>query len=160
MARSMSQTLIRTSQSSFLATKPPPPQHFTRLVAFRNQSSQSENSHVVDPNHIDPETEKRNAPAVRRIEDAIHRIIVKRLAPDWLPFYPGASYWVPPKRESYGIAEIFRKMSNSLNEEEVMSLTMTRGWPSATFFVDGAPSNPPEIETSSKSISKSEDEEG
>lgn len=78
---------------------------------------------------------------VQRIEDAIHGIIVKRSAPDWLPFRPGYSYWVPPRRDSYGIAELVHTFSNNLTDDEVMSLTTSRGWPSSTVFSTGIGSN-------------------
>lgn len=34
----------------------------------------------------------------RRLDDAIHSAVVRNAAPDWLPFLPGSSYWVPPNR--------------------------------------------------------------
>ncbi|XP_060172177.1 uncharacterized protein LOC132603233 isoform X2 [Lycium barbarum] len=33
---------------------------------------------------------------MRKLEKVIHSVIVRRSAPDWLPFMPGYSYWVPP----------------------------------------------------------------
>ncbi|XP_059290320.1 uncharacterized protein LOC132043884 [Lycium ferocissimum] len=33
---------------------------------------------------------------MRKLEEVIHSVIVRRSAPDWLPFMPGYSYWVPP----------------------------------------------------------------
>jgi len=30
---------------------------------------------------------------LRKLEDALHSIIVRQSAPDWLPFVPGSSYW-------------------------------------------------------------------
>ncbi|KAA8541533.1 hypothetical protein F0562_022685 [Nyssa sinensis] len=83
-----------------------------------------------------------------------------RSAPDWLPFLPGSSYWVAPRRRSYGIAELMQKLANTLTEEEVMSLTTVRGWPSSAFFLDGASPHPAEIETTSKLMSQTDDEEG
>ncbi|KAL2539096.1 hypothetical protein Adt_00074 [Abeliophyllum distichum] len=74
--------------------------------------------------------------AVKKIEDAIHTIIIKRSRPDWLPFVPGASYWVPPRRHSYGVAEIVREFSNALTEEEFNSLTTFQGWPSSAFYLN------------------------
>ncbi|KAM7510173.1 hypothetical protein LguiB_009048 [Lonicera macranthoides] len=53
-----------------------------------------------------------------RIEDAIHRIVVIRFAPNWLPFRPGSSYWVPPRirssssSSSYGITDLMHRLSN------------------------------------------------
>ncbi|KAL2462529.1 uncharacterized protein Fot_53766 [Forsythia ovata] len=74
------------------------------------------------------------ARAVEKIEDAIHTIIIRRSRPDWLQFVPGASYWVPPRRHSYGVAEIVHELSNALTEEEFNSLTTFQGWPSSAFY--------------------------
>lgn len=98
--------------------------------------------------------------AVQSIEDAIHRIIERRSAPDWLPFVPGSSYWVPPRKPSYGIADLVEKLANSLTDEEVMSLATTRGWPSSSFFVNDTSPDPAEVESTSTCTSQSVDEEG
>ncbi|KAF2309214.1 hypothetical protein GH714_001198 [Hevea brasiliensis] len=108
-----------------------------------------------------------------KLEDAIHRIIVRRAAPDWLPFLPGSSYWVPPPRStagSLGIAQLVEKLANPLTDEESLSMTTVRGWPSSDYFIKGAPRRSMEVkmtsnkeaekEASSNNVSKSEDEEG
>nr|GLL35048.1 hypothetical protein DM860_009174 [Ipomoea trifida] len=143
MARSISQTLnlIRsncatTTGASFL---PPGAKSSSSAVvdSIRLTSSRSVSSHPDSSvKNASGDASEAEAVAVQRIEDAIHRIIVRRSAPDWLPFVPGASYWVPPRRGSYGIADLVHKLSNSLSEEEVMALTTDRGWPSSSFFVD------------------------
>ncbi|KAF7123286.1 hypothetical protein RHSIM_Rhsim12G0215000 [Rhododendron simsii] len=153
MARSMYRSVIRTC-SPLVSSKPSSTtsstSHHHRLVAFRSQSSQSESAETLL--------------AVERIEDAIHRIIERRSAPDWLPLLPGSSYWVPPrKRSSYGIADLLEKLANSLTDEELMSLATTRGWPSSAFFLnnnDDASPDPAELESASTSTSQSVEEEG
>ncbi|KNA21743.1 hypothetical protein SOVF_040400 [Spinacia oleracea] len=75
---------------------------------------------------------------LKKLEDAIHGIFVRRLAPDWLPLRPGSSYWVPPKRSSDNIIEIVERLTNPLTEEECLSLSSTRGWPSSSFFFEGS----------------------
>lgn len=60
----------------------------------------------------------------RRLRDAIRAIIVRESAPDWLPFIPGSSYWVPPR-------------SNPITDEEMMTSITARGWSSAAYFVEG-----------------------
>ena len=53
------------------------------------------------------------SPLLTKLEDAIHRIIVRRSAPDWLPFLPGSSYWVPPPRSrDYGLNQLVEKLAN------------------------------------------------
>lgn len=127
MARSLCQTVIKLRPF----TKPCPSS--SRLVSLRTQSSQ--------PNHFDQSdasSETSSDPLLRKLEDAIHRIIVRRSAPDWLPFLPGSSYWVPPPTsQSYGLAQIVEKLANPLTAEESLSTTTVRGWPSSEYFIKG-----------------------
>ncbi|XP_052175686.1 uncharacterized protein LOC127790295 isoform X3 [Diospyros lotus] len=143
--RSLHQTLIRTSSSSSFSS-PSQPNRFVFATAnygcayaIRTHSNQSGSSspRLADPDVAESssDAEQREALAVQRIEDAIHRIIVRRSAPDWLPFVPGSSYWVPPRRRSYGIADLVEKLADTLSDEEVMSLATARGWPSSAFFL-------------------------
>ncbi|GJN01823.1 hypothetical protein PR202_ga19124 [Eleusine coracana subsp. coracana] len=81
---------------------------------------------------------------MRRLEDAIHGVLVRRAAPDWLPFVPGGSYWVPPMSRPLGVADLLdgavytsRGGASVLTEEEAMCFTTLRGWPSAKYFVEG-----------------------
>ncbi|KAL3528494.1 hypothetical protein ACH5RR_007816 [Cinchona calisaya] len=160
MACSLQQTLIRTTKaaasaaafsfnsSSVISSK------FSFIAGFRNHYST--HSQISDVSEAE-------ALAVRRIEDAIHRIIVKQSAPDWLPFVPGASYWVPPKRRNYGIEQIVHKLANTPSDEEVMSLTTSRGWPSSAFY---SPQQQDEVSDQTEAIETSnrpslpQDEEG
>lgn len=105
--------------------------------------------------------------AMKNLEDAIHRIIVKRSEPDWLPFVPGGSYWVPAKSKAHGVAQVIGKLLNgptssktSMSKEQAFSLTYDRGWPSETYFFKGASHSPLEGETPTKHTSQSEEEEG
>uniref|UniRef100_J3M168 Uncharacterized protein n=1 Tax=Oryza brachyantha TaxID=4533 RepID=J3M168_ORYBR len=81
---------------------------------------------------------------MRRLQDAIHRVLVRRAAPEWLPLVPGGSHWVPEMRR--GVASLVGTAVHSamgawnaepMTEEEMMCLTTIRGWPSAAYFVDG-----------------------
>lgn len=81
---------------------------------------------------------------MRRLEDAIHGVLVRRAAPDWLPFVPGGSYWVPPMSRPLGVTDLLggavytsKGGASVLTEEEAMCFTTVRGWPSAKYFVEG-----------------------
>lgn len=88
---------------------------------------------------------------IKKLEDAIHSIIVRRAAPDWLPFLPGSSYWVPPRGTSVrdhpagSMIDVIGKLSSyratknrhEFSEDEQMSLTSAKGWPSSSFFIEG-----------------------
>lgn len=144
MAGSISQTLIGTTSTSsrllkFINLVPVPRfcyystnTHFS-LVSLIPDVADSSSSPSSSSSSISPESE---ALAVRIIEDAVHRIIVNRSAPEWLPLVPGASYWVPPKRRNYGVAQLLRRLSNSpLDPDQLMSLTTSRGWPSSAYYL-------------------------
>ncbi|XP_066343774.1 uncharacterized protein [Miscanthus floridulus] len=80
----------------------------------------------------------------RRLEDAIHGVLVRRAAPEWLPFVPGASYWVPPLPRPLGVANLLgaalytARGDAAMTEEEALSFTTVRGWPSSAYFVGGS----------------------
>lgn len=127
MARSLSLSLTRNWPTKTLRPTA------SRLVALRAQSTHN-------PNHADnpSDVEASSDPLLRKLEDAIHRIIVRRSAPDWLPFLPGSSYWVPPPRsQSYGIAQLVEKLANPLTPDQSLSTTTVRGWPSSDYFIKG-----------------------
>ncbi|CAN1139648.1 hypothetical protein LINPERHAP1_LOCUS15002 [Linum perenne] len=112
-----------------------------RCLALRSHSNLP-NTNAADPAAATDESS--TDPLLRKIEDAIHRILVRRAAPDWLPFVPGSSYWVPPPRSnagSYGIAQLVDKLANPLTDEESLSGTTVRGWPSSDYFIKGNDSN-------------------
>ncbi|WVZ94443.1 hypothetical protein U9M48_040332 [Paspalum notatum var. saurae] len=100
---------------------------------------------------------------IRRLEEAIHGVMVRRATPDWLPFVPGGSFWVPPMRRPHGVAELVGRFAaaggaegvaravagavevvelddSPMTEEEALSLSSARGWPSASYFVQVSPS--------------------
>ncbi|XP_062192216.1 uncharacterized protein LOC133895733 isoform X2 [Phragmites australis] len=96
---------------------------------------------------------------IRRLEEAIHGVMVRRATPDWLPFVPGGSFWVPPLRRPHGVADLFGRIAAAggtegvfgavggaveivevdapMTEEEALSFSTARGWPSASYFVEG-----------------------
>ncbi|KAM5579868.1 hypothetical protein ABKV19_009559 [Rosa sericea] len=128
MARSLSQTLTLTRHLS--------PKTSSSFITLRAQSNLPFHCDQSDPAAAADSVD----PLLRKLEDAIHRIIVRKSAPDWLPFVPGASYWVPPPRSrSHGLAQLVEKLANPLTEEESMSMTTVRGWPSSNYFIQGSP---------------------
>eukprot|EP00252_Welwitschia_mirabilis_P019962 TRINITY_DN4776_c0_g2_i2.p1 TRINITY_DN4776_c0_g2~~TRINITY_DN4776_c0_g2_i2.p1 ORF type:complete len:171 (-),score=35.36 TRINITY_DN4776_c0_g2_i2:290-802(-) len=73
----------------------------------------------------------------KKLEKLIHDTIVRRAAPDWLPFLPGSSYWVPPPTPKLG-KSIQIALANSLSDADLLSLsTARRGWPSSSYFLQG-----------------------
>ncbi|KAI3754721.1 hypothetical protein L1987_54510 [Smallanthus sonchifolius] len=133
MARLLSQTLIRTSpaSNSFQTFK-------LSASQYKRFSSQSGKAQLIE---VDLESDSEvEVLGLRKLEDAIHSIIVRQSAPDWLPFVPGSSYWVPPRRhrhDSQGILSLLRKFTKPLTDEESMALSSSRGWPSSAYFIEG-----------------------
>ncbi|XP_057967639.1 uncharacterized protein LOC131157470 [Malania oleifera] len=148
MARSLSvsRTLTRLSHCSILTSNSPPPPS-SLLFNLRRCSDHANADSFV---------------ALRQLEDAVHRVVARRSAPDWLPFVPGASYWVPPPPtpSSQALADLISKLDNTLTKERAKSLTTVRGWPSSSYFDEGASPHPVELELASNNKSHSEDEEG
>ncbi|KAH7515315.1 uncharacterized protein LOC107428128 [Ziziphus jujuba] len=162
MARSLSQTLTLTRHISPKLSSPSSSSSSSRFLALRTQSNlPSSNNDLTDLTDSSSSSSSSD-PLLRKLEDAIHRIIVRRSAPDWLPFLPGYSYWVPPPRSrNYGLNQLVEKLANPLSEEESMSTTTVRGWPSSSYFIQGA--SPHQMEAAdekSKNLSQSEDDEG
>ncbi|KAK9097505.1 hypothetical protein Sjap_023002 [Stephania japonica] len=136
MAKSVfSQTLIRISSSS--SPRPPllPFPYASRFVNLRSRSSGSEKAQLIEVD-LDQDGEVE-VMGMRRIEDAIHSLMLRRAAPDWLPFVPGSSYWVPPRKRPYGLAELIGRLASPMSEDESLSLTNVRGWPSSAYFIEG-----------------------
>eukprot|EP00252_Welwitschia_mirabilis_P024534 TRINITY_DN7316_c0_g1_i1.p1 TRINITY_DN7316_c0_g1~~TRINITY_DN7316_c0_g1_i1.p1 ORF type:complete len:154 (+),score=21.16 TRINITY_DN7316_c0_g1_i1:170-631(+) len=95
---------------------------------------------------------------VKRLEEAIHAIAIRRSAPDWLPFLPGSSYWIPP-RKSNGrrhLVDLLGNLRSTMTKEECLSLNSERGWPSSEYFLQGKTSFPVDVVAGPK---KPEDEE-
>ncbi|XP_077214786.1 uncharacterized protein LOC143849601 [Tasmannia lanceolata] len=154
MARILSQTLIREAS---LSSKSHHLSSCSRLVNHRNRSNRSEKAQMIE---IDLEGDNSDVEilGLRRLEDTINGIMAQRSAPEWLPFLPGSSYWVPPRKSPLGLVELVRKLANPFTEEETLALSSVRAWPSSSYFVEGA--SPQYGETNSKTTTtESEDEE-
>ncbi|KAK1418360.1 hypothetical protein QVD17_27503 [Tagetes erecta] len=151
MARLFSQTLIRTTASSSNPLQP-------FKLALSQFSSRSSKSQLIE---VDLESESDvEVLGLRKLEDAIHSIIVRQSAPDWLPFVPGSSYWVPPRRhrrDSQGIVSLLRKFSKPLTDEESMAVSSSRGWPSSAYFIEGTSTmHPVPIEIEAEGVHSNE----
>lgn len=132
----LSQTLTRKS-SPFMRLS-------CRLTSTRYRSRISGSPRLVEIEIGEVEVEDAEADFIgniRKIDDVIHGIVVRGSAPCWLPFRPGSSYWVPPKRkgQTRGLERLIGRLSNPMNKEEMMSLTTIRGWPSSSFFIGDGP---------------------
>ncbi|KAL3830131.1 hypothetical protein ACJIZ3_018933 [Penstemon smallii] len=188
MSRILSQSFLPRSAS----LHPP-----SALISHhkRHRSNKSHRAQLIELDLDSPtssslsQSDEVIAVGMKRLEDAIHGMIVRRAAPDWLPFLPGYSYWVPPQRSSgfrnhpsaagtmiemIGKLAVSRKSTKTrdlLSEDEHMAYTSSKGWPSSAFFIQGtSPRHPIPVvemevkiqddEDSSDDTSNSENEEG
>lgn len=151
----MARLLART-----LALSPPPaPQPFLRPV--RGLSAKVELIEIdlaEDEDTASSSSSSSSGPAeeprMRRLNDFLHGVMMRRARPEWLPFVPGGSYWVPPMRRQRGVSELVGIVTSgrrggavgraenavdwaALTMEEVMCFTTPRGWPSEAYFVEG-----------------------
>ncbi|XP_061361971.1 uncharacterized protein LOC133305746 [Gastrolobium bilobum] len=145
-------------------------------VPNRHRSSQPTKPKLV---HVDLDGEYEVT--LKLFDDLIQRILVKKATPDWLPFVPGSSFWVPPRASPSNVVDLVHKLtvSDQLSDEESLSVATLRGWPSSNFFIKGNESaqggdsgleiNIPEgmegtvkvkVLTFSDNLAHSEDEEG
>ncbi|XP_057806455.1 uncharacterized protein LOC131021325 [Salvia miltiorrhiza] len=131
------------------------------LTAHRHRSTKSHRAQLVEIDAEQPDSPEATAEVIafgiRKLEDAIHSIIVRRAAPDWLPFLPGYSYWVPPRASSSSpfntdqpagtMMEVIGKLASSdmvmyrgpaadvLSDDEQKAFSSSKGWPSSAFYL-------------------------
>lgn len=127
MAKLVSQTLtLRRTQLSL-----------SQFRRFRSTLSGNGRLTEIELSPSSSEGGESEALMLKKLDDIVHRFIVQKATPDWLPFLPGYSFWVPPRRGSMKFADFVGKIADHLSDEESLSLFSDRGWPSSRFFVDG-----------------------
>ncbi|XP_050269594.1 uncharacterized protein LOC126713775 [Quercus robur] len=139
MARILTQTLLQqlfirnSKQSPALILKSSINTHTHSRLFFSSSSSSIEIDHLGGAaSSSDGEFE---ALALKRLDDLIHGIIVQKSTPDWLPFVPGSSFWVPPRPN---FLDLVTNLSHHHHHPPPHSLSFStsRGWPcSSTFFL-------------------------
>ncbi|KAL2490046.1 Histidine kinase 5 [Forsythia ovata] len=94
---------------------------------------------------------------IKKLEKAIHRIVVRRSTPDCLLFLPSHSHGVPPSNingimcHSQSLIEVVGNLTtvaetnrgtllDFLTKDETISFSFVRGWPSSTYFIEASES--------------------
>ncbi|XP_076911998.1 uncharacterized protein LOC143570150 [Bidens hawaiensis] len=117
-------------------------------------------THSPKSQSIELDLESETDLGLRKLEDAFHSIIVRQSTPDWLPFVPGSSYWVPPlhrRPDCHGIVGLLRKFHNNNNNKSV-SVGSASGWPSFAYFIGGTSAlHPVPIEMEAEEVHSNEE---
>ncbi|KAJ7955836.1 Serine/arginine repetitive matrix protein 2, putative isoform 1 [Quillaja saponaria] len=135
MARLLSQTLLRHHTTFSLSSS-----FKTNLVSssshlqWRSLASKPQLIEIELDSSSSPVSAKEIESAVKKLDDTIQRVLVSMATPDWLPFVPGSSFWVPPRPMPLQGVNLVEKMSNRLTKEEALSVLSQRGWPSSNFY--------------------------
>ncbi|KAF8658634.1 hypothetical protein HU200_059100 [Digitaria exilis] len=99
------------------------------------------------------------AAVAQRLEEAIDGAMARMAEPDWAPFRPGTSYFVPPRpagagleilaliRQGGGFVEAPAPRRGLSTDEARAVAAASRGYPCSTYFIDGH--FPDEVESSS-----------
>lgn len=169
MARLLARTLT--------LARPPPPRSSLRPLRVRGLSAKVELIEIDLSEESASSSGAAEEPmGMRRLNDAIHGVIVRRAAPEWLPFVPGGSYWVPQMRRPLGVSDLVGTVAYSasgavdtsamaraavdratLTKDEAMCFTTPRGWPSEAYFVEGKLWHP--VKRSRKDATQTDDED-
>ena len=72
---------------------------------------------------------------LKKLDNIVQRILVQKATPDWLPFVPGSSFWVPPRRSPIAVNDFVGRLADRLSDEESLSVATDRGWPCSRFFI-------------------------
>ncbi|KAI4985516.1 hypothetical protein ZWY2020_018146 [Hordeum vulgare] len=84
MARLLAQSLAR-----------PSPATAASLLPLRGLSTKVE---LIEIDLAEEDPSSVEVVGIRRMEEAIHGVMVRRATPEWLPFVPGGSFWCPVRR--------------------------------------------------------------
>ncbi|CAL0320314.1 unnamed protein product [Lupinus luteus] len=143
---------------------------FSTTLFLRHRSSKPQESQLIEVDLCG-----EYDVTLKLFDQLIQRILVKKSTPDWLPFVPGSSFWVPPRTSPSNVVDFVHTFSH----EETLSLVTLQGCPSSKFFMQELESArggdtgmeldiPEEVEDTVKvkvptipgSVAHSEDEEG
>lgn len=127
------------SKAKFLYTTKPFPSN-SMAVALRHRSSRANKAQLMEID-TSSSSDGEHEVTLKMFDDLIQRILVKKATPDWIPFVPGSSFWVPPRPNPSNVVHLVHKLTNdeqqTLSPEESLSLFNLRGWPSPSFFIEG-----------------------
>ncbi|KAG2277775.1 hypothetical protein Bca52824_060330 [Brassica carinata] len=155
MSRFLSKTLIPYGRFFLRRFNEPALRTTSQSLVCFSRRPYSSKPHVIeiDLDSSSSATSKAEAEAavLKKLNEFVRRIVVQNSTPDWLPFAPGSSFWVPPHQSTAAkIANLVDRVTNPLTEEEAFSLFSLSGSPRSSFFIplDDGSSSTQEVEGS------------
>ncbi|KAK3134281.1 hypothetical protein QOZ80_6AG0547220 [Eleusine coracana subsp. coracana] len=122
----------------------------------RHSHTRRRAAEVIEVEAPGPSTAADGAAMTQRLEEAIDGAMARMAEPDWAPFRPGTSYFVPPRPAGaargllallgHGGGMELAPLRRGLSVDEVRAVASSRGYPCSTYFIDGH--FPDEVESS------------
>ncbi|KAL6523691.1 hypothetical protein OROGR_017295 [Orobanche gracilis] len=100
-------------------------------LSLRHRSSKPQQSQLMELDLSSSSSSGEYDVTLKLFDELIQWILVKKATPDWLPFVPGSSFWVPPRSAPSNVVHLLHNLSH----EESLSLATLQGWPSSKFFI-------------------------
>ncbi|BBN13979.1 hypothetical protein MPTK1_6g07900 [Marchantia polymorpha subsp. ruderalis] len=72
----------------------------------------------------------------RRLEQALQEIRIQKAAPDWLPLFPGGSFWIHPDQIAKEPSKPSGPLLEPASEREIFAMVAPMGWPSSSSVDD------------------------
>ncbi|GJN39023.1 hypothetical protein PR202_gb28116 [Eleusine coracana subsp. coracana] len=113
----------------------------------RHSHTRRRAAEVIEVEAPGPSTAADGAAMTQRLEEAIDGAMARMAEPDWAPFRPGTSYFVPPRPAGaargllallgHGGGMELAPLRRGLSVDEVRAVASSRGYPCSTYFIDG-----------------------
>lgn len=134
-----------------LGAQPQPQLQLGVVLSRRHNHTRRRAAEVLEEDAAGPSAPAADASALsRRLEEAIDSAMARMAEPDWAPFRPGTSYFVPPRPAgaAQGILALIAHgggfMGSSaaprrgLSTDEARAVAAaSRGYPCSTYFIEG-----------------------
>jgi hypothetical protein len=143
MARAISRTVVLARRLGAQAQ----PQ-LGGALGRRHSHTRRRAAEVIEVEAAGPSKAVEGGAMARRLEEAIDGAMARMAEPDWAPFRPGTSYFVPPRPAGaargllallgHGGGMEISPLRQGLSVQEARALaSASRGYPCSTYFIDG-----------------------
>ncbi|KAL2621165.1 hypothetical protein R1flu_001370 [Riccia fluitans] len=109
---------------------------FSSVVARGSVSQLGCKRYCSGPSWEDSADADMDMSPARRLEQALKEIRIQKAAPDWLPLFPGGSFWIHPDQIAKEPPQPLGPMLEVPSEPEIFSMIAPMGWPAASTDYD------------------------